>query len=239
MKKSRFCIIKWIIAVCVIVSTVLLFHLFDVDDGKKLVSNEYFFPGEGDYYYTLYNALNPYDNESISDTFTISCKRINSFDEGDLYELEFAGPNDFAGRYYHNWDRYKLGLFYVTEDSIIMLRSEPTGVLNRANMFDNGTIVYLSGGKSDCFNESEEAVHEYIEDNGLISTYCYYDSTIETGYYEIQTWHKNKGLVFFAGGWGALRDHIELKMIDYHTEPFIPETRDKPAAFLLMRERGL
>ena len=144
---------------------------------------------------------------------------------GKLYNIR-VDPSDSALRELSEHDGYwgdldywtdhlNLGYFYVAADKIYKL-----------TMIDNLDMIMIDENKSqhyyitcqdeeliDMRDPDENGWHHYIRVNGNQRESHFYNTAVETGYYEHITWENEVGLVRYASGYGAEREKIELNII--------------------------
>ena len=198
---------------------------------------DYFFSVDGDYRYDALFVVPSEETSERKERITITCREIRRLKNGIIYNLCIDSDEALPGRHYGDWDRFDLGYYYVNDDSVLLVRGVDIKRISEEELIDLGTIVCQKESIQDSHSEIEQCEHEYIDNKGSRSVFCYYDSSVETGYYEIQVWEKNKGLIHYMSGWGAMRDHMELTMEGLEFSLDIPNERIRPAVFIILKER--
>ncbi|RKM55114.1 hypothetical protein D6853_10270 [Butyrivibrio sp. X503] len=151
-----------------------------------------------------YTVINFFEEDTKS--IPVSINKLTTYKNGDVYNIAIH-YEDVPGRYY--WgitDRYDLGTFYVTENTIYML--EGCEDIPGEEFISSGTVV--------C---SDEDTQQNIEGDEIVITHdgddCVFtkrNTLIESGFYCIYRWAKGKGLVYYKSGYGAEGDPIEIEL---------------------------
>jgi hypothetical protein len=82
-------------------------------------------------------------------------------------------------------------------------------------MYDGlGYLAYSRPNLLRIRHSIEPGWHHYVTVNGDIIESHSYDKQVESGYYETFIWEKGRGLIYYASGYGAERDSIELTIKD-------------------------
>ena len=74
----------------------------------------------------------------------------------------------------------------------------------------DGYIVCQNEELKDPLDENVKGWHHYIKVDGDKRESHYYNTAVDTGYYENMIWERGKGLISYRSGYGALREAIEL-----------------------------
>jgi len=177
----------------------------NVDDSEEdklpTVVNDYFFVGtEKVYTYDVTEFLYE-DIEEVSLDVSIE----ESFEYGDVYSI-VIDYEECVGRYFYGVDRFELGLFLVTEDSIYWLREVVDEDITEELFIEKGILVCASEDS----DENYDGEQRTLINDGNVCTYTSYNTLTESGmYYEFQ-WTKGEGLTYYRSGYGAEGDPIEI-----------------------------
>lgn len=234
MKKTISLIL--ILGLFIVVISLLVLRIKD-NTTRSDHSNDYFFSAAGAYRYDALFVVPSLEPSDRKEQIAITCREISRLKNGIIYNLCIDSDEALPGRHYRDWDRFDLGYYYVNNDSILLVRDVDIKRISEEELIDIGTIVCQKESIQDSHSEIEQCAHEYIDNKGNRSVFCFYDSSVETGYYEIQVWERNKGLIHYMSGWGAMRDHMELTMEGQEFNLDIPNERTRPAVFFLLKER--
>ena len=179
-------------------------------------------------YFTQGNQMIWFDarfcfDEDLPDKETISFHFVKELGEGQLFELIIDCDEEMMSKYK---DRFHLGYFYVTKDTILCFRGyiEDKTFINAYDMAVEdiseeiiclyGTKVFSVIPKEDELGVEEQGWHEWIEVEDSLVRYSSYNNMVETGFYEYFVWEKGKGLVQYISGYGAERNGIDLVLIE-------------------------
>ncbi|MBO4456637.1 MAG: hypothetical protein J5802_02880 [Butyrivibrio sp.] len=170
---------------------------------EPIANNPYFFEDiEKEYIY----SVKLFFSEDIKEV-PVKVAYIKSFENGDVYSLSIQ-HEDCTERYYYDvLDRFDIGTFYVTNDSIYLL-------LQCEDIPDEET--FISEGMLVCsetdIDENNDGLHQKIENNGDNCCFSYDNTLIESGFYSTYKWTKEKGLTYFRSGYGAEGSPIEIML---------------------------
>ena len=170
---------------------------------EPIANNPYFFKDiEKEYIY----SVKLFFSEDIKEV-PVKVAYIKSFESGDVYSLSIQ-HEDCTERYYYDvLDRFDIGTFYVTNDSIYLL-------LQCEDIPDEET--FISEGMLVCsetdMDENNDGLRQKIENNGDNCCFSYDNTLIESGFYSTYKWTKEKGLTYFRSGYGAEGSPIEIML---------------------------
>ena len=176
------------------------------DPGQEITpvaSNPYFFQDiEKEYIY----SVKLFFYEDINEV-PVKLSYVTSFDKGDVYSLSIQ-HDDCPERYYYDvLDRFDIGTFYVTNDSIYLLL-QCEDIPNEEKFISEGMLV-CSGIDMD---ENIDGLQQEIQNNGETCRFSFNNTLIESGFYSTYTWTKGKGLTSFRSGYGAEGSPIEIDL---------------------------
>ncbi|WP_155830768.1 hypothetical protein [Butyrivibrio sp. AE3009] len=166
------------------------------------VHNDYFFT-EGSKEYT-YKVKNFFLEDP--DEITVKLQLLANYENGDVYSLTVQ-YEDIPERTYSGMDRYALGTFYVTEDSIYM-EEQCEKIPTEEEFLTDSMLIYSKSGKPQNPTDYETK----IEEEGDNYKFSFWNPLVESGYYCNMTWTKDKGLTYFRNGFGAEADPIEIEL---------------------------
>ena len=149
----------------------------------------------------------------LPDEMDLVIKHMESYSEGDLYELYLDYEEEFPGRFDDGWDRLHLGYFYVCEDKIYRVKQtddEDITTWDETDFCTKGSLVCCEEQVEDMLEEDEIGFHERIDVDGELRTYVSYENYGNTNFFEGFTWEKEKGLVSYRCGYGALSMYLEI-----------------------------
>ena len=177
----------------------------NTSEGNKLsakIHNDYFFT-EGSKEYT-YKVKNFFFEDP--DEITVKLELIANYEKGDVYSLTVQ-YEDIPERTAWGMDRYALGTFYVTEDSIYM-EEQCEKIPTEEEFLAGSMLIYSKSGKA----QNPADYETKIEEDGDDYKFSFWNPLVESGYYCNMTWTKNKGLTYFRNGFGAEREPIEIEL---------------------------
>lgn len=164
----------------------------------------------------------PYSYREIWQNIDLSIMELYSLKNGNLYalqleQLEVSNPLDEIklGRRY-------LGYFYVTDQIIYYMPSSVEGYTNEKNreiidclqtnekkFCDDCYIVCCESGTRDIMDEN--GYHSFVEVDGERRIFRYYnDYFYGSKEYLLIVWEKEKGIVYYMRGNGAMNMHVEF-----------------------------
>lgn len=164
----------------------------------------YFFNGTGEYNYDVVQFF-----EEDIDEVPVKVELMASLLKGDIYSVDIKYDTIDQRIYMDSVDRYNIGYFYVTSDSIYFIDlTQDIDYEDEQQFVDNGILV-CSDTDSDQIINDQEIIIENDEDTCL----CRIFSTVgESNMYYNFGFTKGKGLTFFRSGYGAEGDPIEISL---------------------------
>ena len=110
--------------------------------------------------------------------------------------------------------RLNLGYFYVDNKTIYRLNNplDEDSNIDQEYILLNSDIVCCENLIEDEFGNEDKGFHHSMEifDEKCVSHF--YNTQVETGFYETFIWELGKGLVEYKSGFGAERDSIHIKV---------------------------
>ncbi len=195
--------------------------------------NSYFFQGNITEV-TYHGFFNPLNFRSFRQDVTLHIELLKEYEEGVLYtlmleQLDLSDVPDVSEWDYITMGRRYLGYYYVTEDAIYMVPVQDiengyTDECNqriieeleedRAGFCEKYALVCCENGTED--NIDEQGYHCYVERDGDYRIYQYYNDDMSgTKFYQKIVWEKDKGIVYYNCGEGALKMHVEIWLDEY------------------------
>ncbi|SFO42234.1 hypothetical protein SAMN05216351_10981 [Pseudobutyrivibrio sp. JW11] len=173
-----------------------------VEDNATKSFKDYFYADEdNEYTYKVIEFL----DEDVSEV-SVEVKKLDEYDNGNVYAVNIE-YDDCPGRYYWGTsDRFNIGTFYVTEESIYVL-FDRTDTPTEEDFIESGYII--------CSQDMEQNVDGQltrITNDGDTCTCLLSNTLTESGFYSEYEWTKGKGLTYFRSGYGAEGEPIEIKM---------------------------
>lgn len=143
-----------------------------------------------------------------SEEIVLSVTKVQSFEEGNLYELVINTEGSSEDRL--GIDRSRLDFFLVLGDDIYLIDDGTAKDLTIDKIKSKGKLVCSQTEKEASLKDNEPGWHECIIAEGNIREYHGYNNMAETGYYESFIWEYGKGLVGYRSGYGAEADAINI-----------------------------
>ncbi len=182
------------------------------NDGEKkseqnsaFSAKDYFFSDEGEYSYDVKELmLEDTDNVKVK----VKVSKRAEYTKGMVYSItiihdECPGSKDVDGS-----DRFKLGLFYVTDEEIYYLQDLTDKVPTEDDFLKNGISVC----SKDDEQKTKDTYELRIEHDNDICRYRCWDTAVETGWYCRMEWTRGKGLTYYRSGYGAGGNPIDISM---------------------------
>ena len=158
--------------------------------------------------------------EEVRQSATLNVMHLMDFEHGTLYALIL---NQLVVS--DSWDqipigRENLGYFYVTKDAIYRMPyfyelndDETLRVIAEINedeevFLDKCQIVCQENAIIDM--PDEDGWRQFVEVDGDKRRFRLYNNSSGTTFYERLVWQKNKGLVYYRSGYGAMKEHISF-----------------------------
>lgn len=145
--------------------------------------------------------------EEDASVVPVNVELLDTYEEGDVYRITIE-YEDVPERYY--WgvtDRYNLGTFYVTDNTIYVL-DEREDTPTEEEFLSSGLVVCADEDSQQDIN-GEEITLKHEGDDCIFSRH---NTLIESGYYISYRWVKGKGLAYIRSGYGAEGDPIEISL---------------------------
>ena len=139
----------------------------------------------------------------VTINITLYINKLDEIDDGILYRLNIEPV------LYYDEQRMILEYFYVQKEKIYKIIAEDIDINELKTKKDIITHSFIV-----CQDEEIKGLHRYMLVNDGIREYHYYNTAVETGYYEQFVWEYGKGLISYKSGWGAESRPIELQILD-------------------------
>ena len=168
----------------------------ELSENEVTCTNEFFPHQDGDIIgYTgefMFDDIADFDGE-------VKVEKMGETDDGILYCLNILEPGiELIDNFSYNTDCSKIYL-NVTKDEIYLYDYDENG---------NGFKTLIMSAET----TEHPTAYEFYND-GTTSVYREANTDVETGFYQRFVFEKGIGLVEYRRGYGAGRNHIELKII--------------------------
>lgn len=176
------------------------------------ILNPFFFPqGTKELRYKCeYEAVESFEVVEVA----CEIKNLGNYENGNIYKVSFSDLPVVIEESIR--DRISFEYFYVEENKIYKMQEEGSELHMLTTQIRElpSSILVCNDTAIDDPILTEKGWHYSIHAEDDIRLYNLYTDVVETGYYESMVWEEGKGMISFLSGYGSMRRHIELTLME-------------------------